>query len=432
MAFFIILLLLSACGLLPTGSEEAYPALATPTATLEATPEPQPQIEFAIPITTTESIQTLTIWLPPEIAARTESGTVMLEEQLIAIQANYPDLILRVEPKAATGKGGILDYLRTGRNVAPTILPDLVALPVEQLPAAADDSLIYPLDTVLDPALIEDLYPSAQAFAGPKEQIIGYPFVLTNLPHIAFNTTIITGTLPSTWSELITDETNKLVIAADGRPGATLALQFYLDAGGTVTNEAGQPNLDIEPLTFALAQLHEASVNGFIIPQSSSLKTYVDSWQLYQSGAASLTTLTSGQYLSSRSEEINPGISAHPGIDGHLTPLVDGWAWAISTPDPVKQALAAEFLAALVAEENLSQWSYQSQLLPARKSALALWPSEDVYTRLAQQEIERARPLPVSANSNLMTAISNAVFDVVSQTKSPSEAAAEAVNALQP
>ncbi|MCZ7665937.1 MAG: hypothetical protein M5U34_01185 [Chloroflexi bacterium] len=42
-----------------------------------------------------------------------------------------------------------MNYLRTGRSVAPTILPDLIALPIGQLTAAADEGLITLLEDLL-------------------------------------------------------------------------------------------------------------------------------------------------------------------------------------------------------------------------------------------------------------------------------------------
>lgn len=400
-------------------SQEGGDGAATPAATRPVT-------------TTTPTIQTIRIWVPPDVAARTENGQTTLQTQLRSIAAGYDNLEIIMEQKAVSGLGGILSYLRSGRNVAPSILPDLIALPTEQLTTAGADGLIYPLDDLLDPAALEDLYPAGQALAQPDEEILGYPFALTALPHLAYNTQIVSGTLPLTWNGLITDTNHSLVLPASGRGGATLGLQLYLAAGGALANEAGQPALQVEPLTAALQQLNQAVAEGIILPQSSTLTTPEETWQSFQNGNSAIVQTTADQFLLRQDRETPLQVAPMPGIEDRLTPLVNGWAWAISTPDPTQQALALDFILALVEGEKLGEWSHRSRILPARRSALATWPADEPFLPFAQRELEIATPYPISTDGIVAQALSNAVFDVVSQTKSPQEAADEAVSELQP
>lgn len=352
-------------------------------------------------------------------------------DQLAEATSAHPDLQVRIEQKSISGQGGMLSYLRAARNVAPGIMPDLVVLRTDQLMLAVADNSIYPLDNLLDPDLFADLYPAANALAKPGTNLMGYPFALTGLSHLAYNNAVITDTLPLTWSDFSAVPNQNLVFPAAGRDGALLGLRLYLAAGGKLVNEAGQPDLQSEPLTRALEQLSLARQSEFLLPQSSTLTTLAESWQAFQNGTATLALTTSDQFLQNQVDEQSVGFAPVPGLTNRLTPFVSGWVWAITTPDPIEQALAAEVITFMSDETNLAEWSFPARFLPARRSALQLWPQDSTYVRFVQRELELAEAFPGSANSAILNAIGNAVFDVVSLTKSPQVAAEEAVATLQ-
>lgn len=366
------------------------------------------------------------------MTARMEEGIDIFSAQLLAFSSNHPNLETKIEQKPVTGQGGILSYLRTGRDVAPSILPDLVALPTEQMATAFAENLVFPLDDAIDPALFNDLYPAAAAFTQADSQTIGYPFAVTELSHVAYNRNSITSTLPLTWSQVSREVDGQFIFPAAGEHGAMMALQLYMALGGTLTNEAGQPSLQTEPLAQALTLLSEGRNSDFIAIQSSNVSTLEQSWQVFQEGSAALVQTTADQYLQLRSPDLPPGFAPLPGPERPLTPLVDGWVWAVSTPDPDQKALAVELLSLLVGEPHYGEWSYQSGILPARRQAFEQWPPDDPYTTFIQQELERARPNPVSENNVILTALGDAVFEVVSLSLSPQAAAEAAATAVQP
>ncbi len=428
-----LLLTLTACDLI-----NSVPIAPTPTADAGANEAPAaaPVLpstpDIAIPITVTETTPSLTIWLPPDTILATEVGTAVFSEQLHTFSVNHPELETRVEQKPVAGQGGILSYLRTGANVAPSILPDLILLPTSELTAAAKEGLIYPLDDLLDPAALDDLYPAARALARSEDQTIGYPYAINNLTHFAYQTNVIASTPPLRWNELIALEDATLIFPAAGDAGAVLALQFYLAAGGQLTNEAGQPMLDAPLLTQALQQLSQARSNGFILLQSANVTTLAESWDVFQSGTAVFALTSAEQFLTQRTPETTPGYAVIAGIDSPLTPLIDGWAWAVSTADPAQRLLAGELLAALIDGPSMGAWSLQSGRLPARRQAFTVWPHDDAYLSFVHLELERAQPNPAPLDSPIMEALGNAVFNVISLTKTPQEAAGEAVMAIQP
>ncbi|MEZ4590617.1 MAG: extracellular solute-binding protein [Chloroflexota bacterium] len=432
----LLLTLLAGCDLAnslnqPTTEGTTPNAAGSGTAVATSTPAPDTTPDIAIPTTpVTQTRPTLRVWLPPEIALATEDGAAVLNAQLAAYRSNHPNLDLVVEQKAIGGQSGILNYLRTGRAVAPDVLPDLIAIPTDQLNLALSEELIYPMGNLVDTNLLEDLYPAALNLVLKDNQIGGYPFVLTGLTHLAYNTTTVTDTIPSRWEPFIA-QPNSFVFPANGLPGGTLGLQFYLAAGGTLTNEAGQVALQVEPLATALQQLFVAENNGFILDQSSNYATFQESWQLFQAGTATVTLTNSEQFLRLRGNNGAYQVTAVPGLDRSLTPLVTGWAWAISTSDPNKRELAAELLNTLIDGRNLGEWSYVSKYLPARQTGFTFWPEDDPYLPFAREQLNRANAMPASSTSTIITVLNNAVFDVITLTKTPQVAAEEAVAALQ-
>lgn len=431
----LLLIFLAACAT-PEESDSASavtpapPAAASP-AVATAEPGAQTTPEFIIPATSTPARQTLIIWLPPAIASRTETGAVTLSDHLLTFNSAYPGLEIIVEQKATGGQGGTLNYLRTGRAVAPSILPDLIALPVTQLAVTASEGLIFPMEEFLDPALVDDLFPLAQEWAWSGDHLVGFPFALTEVLHLEYSA-LITDSVPLTWTEFISDTTRQMVFPAAGPAGGRLALQLYLAAGGSLTNEAGQQVLEEEPLVLALEQLYNGRLNGFILPQSSNITTLPDSVRLVRDGVAEYSLTSSDVFLQSVSTGYTPRFAAVPGYQEALPALTNGWAWAMTTSDPVKKALVAELITLLTSPERLGRWSWHSQVVPSHPDALTYWPEEDVYAPFIRTELQQAIPMPLTATSLILTVLENAVFDVISLAKSPAVAAAEAIAALQP
>jgi ABC-type glycerol-3-phosphate transport system substrate-binding protein len=434
------LLLLILCGLWLFGCRReqgtVVEPVVTPTAPLNAPSPTSASAETPAPApaeTATAPLQTvLTVWTPLDISPRPEvPGGFALAEQLAAFEQAHPTIRLEVQQKAVTGQGGILSYLRTGRQVAPTVLPDLIILPTDQLAVATTEKLIYPLGNLMPADFVEDLYPVAQSLTRIDNTLVAYPFAVTNLQHLAYNRSVITETLPLTWGELTQVDDAQLVFAAAGSEGAELVLQIYLALGGTLTNELNQPHLDVEPLYAALNQLNRARATGLIQSQSNIAATLTEAWQIFQTGQASLAHTKASLFLRERALGVNEGYAAIPGPDTSLTPIVRGWAWAIATPEPARQALAVELIAWLSASANLGTWSAQSYTLPARRSAFAYWPEDD-YIEFLQQQLEHAEPYPAGAGAVVMTALGNAIFDVITLSESPRTAAEQAAAEVRP
>jgi len=432
----LLLLVLAGCRQAENGPESA--ALATPeqltgpVETVSAAPSPTPARE-AVPTPAPAGVNRLILWTSADFAPRSElPGGQLLGDQLAVFGQNNPDLALEVQLKALTGQGGTLSYLRTGRTVAPTILPDLVLLSTDQLPTATNDRLIYPIEQYLSAAMLDDLYPAAESLVQFDNHIMGYPFAMTGLHHLAYSRSVITETLPVTWTGLVQLEEASFIFPASGLEGAELVLHLYLAAGGSLVNEAGQPDLQVEPLTIALSQIGRGRGSGLISLQSSSVTSLAEAWQLFQNGVSSLVQTRSTIFLAQDGLANNWGYAPLPGIEQAAVPQVKSWVWAVSTPDPARQAKAVELIAWLTAPENLGPWGASSYILPARRSALESWTAPADYLAFVDGELERAQPYPAAAASVIMNAFSEAVFDVVTLAATPQLAAQRAAEAVRP
>ncbi|GAB4275538.1 MAG: hypothetical protein Kow0080_25020 [Candidatus Promineifilaceae bacterium] len=392
---------------------------------------PQATQPSAPPASTTTPTTSLIVWVPPDFIGINDTAKQLFTDQLLTYDAAHPETTIVLEQKTVVGQGGILNYLRTGRNVAPSILPDLIVLPADQVATAASDELIYPLDAFLsETAVTAKLFPAAAAMAAQNEQTYAFPIAITNLTHIAYNPAAITQTLPADWDTLFSSTENSFLFPAAGRQGALLTLQLYLAAGGTLTNEAGQPDLQLTPLIDALEKLSNGRNNGSIPLQSSNLATFDETWQAYRAGSSKMILTTASQFLSQRTDQ-TLAAAAVPGITTPLIPLVNGWVIAITSPDLNRQALAADLLMTLNDTTFLGEWTQAANLLPASETVLTLWPQDDPYTTFVSSELMRAQPMPISDSSKIMLALGNAVFDVISLSKSPALAAEEALLAIQ-
>lgn len=428
--FLLSFLLLSACDLLNNGETAVDTIITAPdTAATPAVTAVAVQPDSAIPITTTQETPHLTVWLPSEIALSTEESATVLADQIFAFSRTHADLTINVEQKPVSGQGGILKYLRTGQNVAPKILPDVIALPFSQLPAAAEEGLIVPLDDLVDPAVLDAFFSTAVSQVQPADQLLGLPFMLTNLPHLTYNSSMITETISLTWSEFISDTNGSFLFPASGTDGAMLTLHLYLAAGGRVADETGRAALQAEPLAKALDQILAGRNTGFISPESNSLMASDVARQALTTGTASIIYGLTDKTLSGLESEIPLGFAPLPGEDGSLPALVDGWAWAVTSSNPAARATAIELIATLTNGSELGLWSVAANRLPAREDAFAAWPT-DAYTTFVQQELAHSQPLPQAVTNEMLMVLENAIFKVLTGELSPADAALAAAAAL--
>ncbi len=434
--FILPVALLVACD--PEAEEATPEAIPTATSPAQTIPLPTPDLSITpIVVETPPPAQqaiTLTVWTRPEVSPYGEEpGSAVLQEQLTAFDTQRPELNLRVEAKASTGQGGALSYLRSGRNVAPSILPDLLLLPAAQLGEAAGEGLVYPLDGLLSEEMTGALYPAARALGQVDGMTYGYPYALTNIQHLVYDTAVITRTLPATWAEMMAPENQaRLIFPAAGQEGARLTLQLYLAAGGVLRNENGQPALQVEPLAAALSQLQQALAAGRILPESATATTLDQTWQLFQNSTANTVLADAMTYRRLSQTPGRYAFVALPGLEAALPLRAGGLLWVVTTPDPVRQALALQLAAWLASPPNLAAWSHAANYAPPRADALALWPTGELHTAFLARMLPDARPYPAEAGPAVLAALTEATQNVTSGIQTAAAAAQVTASSFNP
>lgn len=428
---FFFILLSAACDALP--GSPGVDAGPSPTATAPSeTPQPEATIESLPTPQLPAPVSSLRLWIPPEIGARTELGSDEWTNQIRVYRTIHPNLDIITEQKPIEGQGGLLNYLQTGGEVAPSVMPDIVAVPASLLADSRVQDLFFPLEGLIDPAFPNDIYPAPATQIADEGHLYGYPFASVGLTHLVYNSDVITDTVSLDWTRFISDTNHTLVFPADSREGAMLGLQFYLAEGGSLLNPSGQVILEAEPLARALEQI---AVNKGNLLQSHQLKTLDEAWQYYQLGLSDTIWMRAEHLLGRRAADPTlidrQGFSAVPGPNGALVPLTTSWAWAITTSDPARQAAAADLILYLTTPDNLALWSERNQVMPARRSAMALLAESNPYYRFLDEQSEFANAMPVSETSRVLDVIGDAVFQVLATDGSPAAIAEQAVVALR-
>jgi ABC-type glycerol-3-phosphate transport system substrate-binding protein len=318
-----------------------------------------------------------------------------------------------------------LHSLAAAYNVAPAVLPNVIALNRDDLAAAAAAGLVTPLDKFFPSDAFSDYYPFAQIMGrGTDGQLIGVPFA-ADAQVLAYNGYLY-STSPVSWTTVTTGT----FIFPGADPGALTLLNEYLALGGAVTDSAGKPALNAEILARALTFFHSAREAG-LLPMSTM--AYADStatWQAFRQGRATLAVTSAHLYLA----ETNPPpttVTLMPAPGGKPLALAQGWSWAIVNTRPENHAAAAALVAWLTDPQHLADWTLAAGLLPVRTSVLADWKAAP-RTAFADGVLSQAQ---LSPPDNIVSVVGpplqQALTDVLNDRATAASAAAIAVQTVE-
>jgi multiple sugar transport system substrate-binding protein len=363
----------------------------------------------------------LTLWTTEAFSpADSDSGQV-LAQQWQAFEAAHPNVTIEYVLKKPYGKGGILDFLGTARTAAPTVLPDLAILDTLELYKAAESGLIQPLDDLISSELEQDLFPFA--LRRDDEQLMGIQFD-ADIEHLVYNTNKIDSP-PITWREVLSDSVTYIFPAGgDGGSVNDAFLIQYLAVGEQLLDKSGQPALDKDALTQILQFYQDGLEAGAISPSVLQFDDLDDCWFAYLSVQAAMSNVSSARYLADRDILKNTSFAAIPTRDGNIGTLSKGWALAIVTEDPIRQAAAGQLIEWLLEPERNAGWNLVAGHLPTRQAAFEHLGTADPYFPFARQQLEHVYPRPMtSAYEKIGRALQKAVQDVLTGEVSPEEAA---------
>lgn len=411
----------------------APPIVAARTPQPGQTPSPQP-LATATPVTTT---LTLT-WWTPEFLSPKASGAVgpLLAGQIAGFEAMHGGRIrVNTVIKARYGKGGLLDFLRTAQPVAPSLLPDVIALDVVEVEQAATLGLIQPLDSLLP----REITPTLYAFARQSGQLDGRTLAIqwvADAEHVIYDRHRVSAA-PSTWTGVLTEKIPYLFPA--GLPqslsvtGLTEDVQptflaQYLSAGGALDARTRRLTVQEQPLVRVLSFYRDATEAGLLPKNAANMVGLDEAWSVYAQGNVALANVSARRYLANRDALPDTGFAAMPGWANPAPSIAGGWALLITATDPQQQKAAADFIAWLMAAERAGALAQAAGWLPTSPQALATWGANP-YFEFLDRLLAAAVARPVGSDyAAAASRMQKAVAAVLKGISSPAEAAQAAVS----
>jgi multiple sugar transport system substrate-binding protein len=396
----------------------------SPVTTAEATPgkpEPKPAMH-------------LTIWTVEPVSPQAE-GTAgrTFANGLRVFEETYRDVSVTVVLKNASGKGSVLDYLRTASQVAPSILPDVVVLDTVDLASAAHAGIVAPLDDLASPLLTKDLMPAALRAGTVDGHLMGVPFEM-DVEHLIYNTNKIT-TAPLCWTDVLSSNIT-YVFPAKGRNGLVndAFLIQYLASGGRLQDDEGHLLLDEQPLRAVLDYYRQGEQRGIVPASVLDTGSPDDVWPAYLSAKVGMTHVNSHRFIIDRGLLHNTQFADIPTRDGTPLAIGRGRALAIVARDPDRQAMAMRLIEWLMSPNSNATWNQATAHLPTRYAAFNLMAvNSDPYWPFLQHQLEIAVPPPTfTGYDQVGRVLQQAVVEVLTGEATPEAAAAAAVAAVIP
>ncbi len=428
---------LSACQLINPTEGTGQDAVVEPTATvpaptLEAAANPEDVTPVGEELVEDTGPLILTVWTSEKLAPSSETpGGQVLLEQLAAFDNAHPDIQVEMLVKRVSGPGGMLAYLRSAPPVAPGILPDLVLLDREALVQAANEELVVPIETLIDPAVVSELYPAAVDVGSVDGTLIGLPYVL-EAEHVMYRTSIYKD--PPVTFEAVLESPEPFVFPAGtiGKVNRTTLAQ-YLAAGGTLIDENGDPTLNEEALNAVLTFTAEAHQKGVIDPALFQLTDPSESGEMYLTRQTSLAVVTSTYYLHEIEALRGTSAASIPTQDGRPFTMVTGWSWCVSTTDLEHQTAAMALLNFMLNPINQGEYTQTAGWLPTQSRALTVWGDGNEYAQFGEALLENAIMRPSTTTiGEAGVAIQQALEDVLLNEMLPAQATGKAVQSIAP
>lgn len=429
--FSIAMVLLTSCDLpayQPTAALDA--PTGTPGPTSEPTATPTGAAEATLPA---PSIITLTIWTTEAFSpTQVITSGQILAQQASDFEAAHPDVRLQFVQKKPYGKGGMLDFLLATEAVVPALLPDIAFIDTDELGAGVQAEVVQPLDDLIPPDLLNDLFPFARQACTFDGRLYGLQ-VQADLDHLVYSTGKLTVP-PRSWPGVLSNP-GPYIFPAGGLAGLvndSFLVQYLAVRPWPSPDNPDEPFLDADSLTAVLQFYLDGVTRGVFPADILDYHTTDDCWRDYLAGEAPLSHVSAHRYLMDRGQLPSSAMAPIPTINGSGSAISRGWALALVTPDPARQSLAVELITQLMSPETNAAWNKAAGYLPTRQAALAAWDEEDSYTRFASQQLQTAQIRPRLSNyTQIAAALQEAVEDVITGAATPEEAATQVIDQAQ-
>lgn len=407
----------------------------------QATPTPRPSRTPAtgiiLPSTPTPTPEgaplTLTFWTVEEVSPlREDEAGDFLRASLRLFERETPNVEVNLLVKKSSGKGGVLDFLRTSKEVAPSVLPDVVIMNATDLEQAQAGNLLQPLDGRLDRSIVQDLLPAARRIGTVKDRLAGVPIGL-EMEHTVYNTNVFTET-PMLWTDVLT-KNSPYLFPAKGVNGLVndFTLAQYFSEGGELLNDEGLPKIDDNVLINVLKFYETAQQNQIIDQSLLEAGTNEELWPRYLAGQAGIAQISVRQYLTDREGFENTTFAPLPVHDETDIPIsiMHAWVLVLITDDVSRQDAALRLIESFLSTANNATWNQINKSIPTRDTAYQQLAGNDPYWAFLTDQLNTARPEPrFPEYDRIGRIIQQTVEQVLRQEATPEDAVATAIDAL--
>jgi ABC-type glycerol-3-phosphate transport system substrate-binding protein len=426
-------LLLVVCACSPASTATGI----TPTAELaDPTPSPlavTPTAQVLLPeqTSTQEPITTLVVWWPDRLApVGDESVYAWINQQLDDFVESEDNLAIEFRRRRSQEVGGIMATLRSASAVAPGALPDVTLIRREDLLVAVQEGLVQPLDTLVSPMIVADLYEQARRLGTVSEQLYGMPYILEILLMV-YNSEAVES-VQNTWSfsAMLDNQVNFSFPAARTTGVSEVFLLQYLSAGGEYT-PGGPLVVNQAALEETLRFYQEARENDLIDSDVLEYTTTLDYRPLLLNNALDAGIVNSSALISllSANDALRP--ASLPTADGTPITLLNGWVWVVVTPNAERRVVAGRFINWMMEPERQSAYVEQLSMLPSLREAMRQRPYAGTSPELLDSLLNNALlPFSDTIGSVTLRAMQNALLAVLSGGSTAPEAAQAAIEQI--
>jgi ABC-type glycerol-3-phosphate transport system substrate-binding protein len=360
-----------------------------------------------------------------------EAGS-FVASSLRLFERTNSDIEVNLHIKKPSGKGGVMDFLRTAKEVAPSVMPDVVVMNATDLNQAYADNLVQPLDGRLDRSIVQDLLPASRRIGTVDDRLVGVPLGI-EIEHTVYNTLTFTDT-PMLWSDVLSKNTIYL-FPAKGVNGLVndVTLSQYFSAGGSLVDAEGMPTIDDGVLRDVFGFYEQARELGIIDSSILEAAASEDLWPVYLEGRAGLAQISVRQYLMDRDLLNSTSFAPLPIQDREKTPvtMMHGWVLVLVTSDVGRQDAALRLMESFLATGNNAAWNRINKSIPSRDTAYQQLAGDDPYWEFLTEQLNSARPEPrFSGYDRIGRIIQQTLEQVIRGEATAEEAAATAIDAL--
>lgn len=409
----LMVVMLAGCGA-DVPLDEA--ALGTPTPSATPTPTAIPTIE-----STAETPKKLTLWLPDVLlpSSANEDTPDLLGDQIAAFSASEDGVTVDVRRKRLRDAGGIMQTLRTAREVAPGIVPDLTLIRREDLLTAVAEGLVEPMEGLVSTAVIGELYPNALELGQVNNTLYGLPYTL-EVQHMIFaDGAVLDGAQLAAY----VDDSTPFVFPATRANGLNSVLLVQYLSAGNMTPSGGELVLD-EAVLESLLTVYEDMVNsGAVSPNVLNYTRPLEYRSLLTGESfAGGAVVNSSLYL----ELMNAGdtfeVAPIPTLQGNAVTTLDGWIWVMTSVDPNQQVHVSNFLSWMMDISRQGEYASMMNLLPSQQMAMRGWYPAAYDAFITQVMEQVVLPYGETANGVVARAIQSAFVTVINGERTASQA----------